>query len=257
MRRSILVAIAAVTALATVVLFPPATWADWALARATAGRVRVAQADGTLWHGAGRVVITDPLDIARTDQLALPGVALPGTLTWTISPWRLLLGQLDLTAKLDNMREPLRLSGSFTDLRGSGSSLALPPLRLDRIGSPWNTIQPDGALSLTWEAFQIRAGRFAGKAIVEVRDASSALSSVKPLGAYRIDINAAGDQATVAMTTLVGPLRLDGSGTWTPRQGLRFSGVATSDDAQRVQLAPLLGMLGRRDGDRTIIRIGA
>jgi general secretion pathway protein N len=59
------------------------------------------------------------------------------------------------------------------------------------------------------------------------------------------------------MTTLVGPLRLDGNGTWTPAQGLRFTGSAVAEGAQQAQLAPLLGLVGRREGDRTIIRIGA
>ena len=59
------------------------------------------------------------------------------------------------------------------------------------------------------------------------------------------------------MSTLVGPLRLEGNGTFAPAQGLRFNGAASADAAQRAQLAPLLGLVGRRDGERTIIKIGA
>ena len=74
---------------------------------------------------------------------------------------------------------------------------------------------------------------------------------------YRIDLRSTGDAATLQMTTLVGPLLLDGNGLWDARQGLRFNGSASAEEAQRAQLAPLLGMLGRREGARTILKIGA
>jgi general secretion pathway protein M len=41
--------------LATVLVAPPAVWADLAVSRASGGRLRLAQAEGTLWSGRGRV----------------------------------------------------------------------------------------------------------------------------------------------------------------------------------------------------------
>ena len=252
-----LLAVAAIlAALATLLAATPATWADRAVARATAGRLRLAQAEGTLWQGRARLVLVDPTAAPRDAVAALDGVGLPGTLAWRLSALPLLVGVLDASVRLDGMREPMRLSGSPQAVRGSAGALALPSVRLERLGSPWNTIQPDGALSVAWEPFVLRGGVFDGKAAIELRDVSSALTPVRPLGSYRIEVTGAGGQASVALSTLVGPLRLEGNGTFTPARGVRFAGFASTDAAQRPQLAPLLGMVGRRDGDRTIIKIG-
>jgi general secretion pathway protein N len=59
------------------------------------------------------------------------------------------------------------------------------------------------------------------------------------------------------MTTLSGPLRLEGGGTWDARSGLRFTAEASAEEPERARLQPLLGLLGRREGERTIIKIGA
>lgn len=235
---------------------PPAGWADLAVSRATGGRLRLAQAEGTLWTGRGRVVLADP-SATGIGPRALDGVAIPGTLQWRLSALPLLVGMLDAVVTIDGMREPLKLSGSLGEMRGSAGALAMPAVRLDRMGSPWNTVQPTGALTLAWEPFTVRRTGFEGRATIELRDVASALSPVKPLGAYRVQIDGTAGRATVVMSTLVGPLQLDGNGTWTPAQGLRFTGSAIAEPPQRPQLAPLLGLVGRRDGERTIIRIGA
>jgi general secretion pathway protein N len=80
---------------------------------------------------------------------------------------------------------------------------------------------------------------------------------VRPLGAYRIEVIGSGAQAQVRMNTLSGPLRLEGSGSWDARSGLRFTAEALAEGPERVRLQSLLGLLGRRDGERTIIKIGA
>lgn len=238
---------------------PPAGWADLAVSRATGGRLRLAQAEGSLWEGRGRLVLADPRAAGEEETGAAPlrGVVLPGTLAWKLSPLPLLVGMLDAELRLDGMRAPLRLSGRGGELRGSGGALVLPPTRLDRLGSPWNTVQPNASLALQWEPFTLRQAGFEGRASLELRDVASAMSPVRPLGAYRVDIDGTGPRADLNMGTLVGPLKLEGTGTWTAAQGLRFIGAASADGPERAQIAPLLGLLGRREGDRIIIRIGA
>ena len=60
-----------------------------------------------------------------------------------------------------------------------------------------------------------------------------------------------------AATSIDGPLRLSGEGTWTTATGLRFTAYAEADESERVRLQSLLGLLGRREGARTMIKIGA
>jgi len=251
----------AFAALAVLATQAPASFADVALERVTQGRVRLAEASGTVWSGRGRIVLADIADPGAERRVgavaSVPGVVLPGRFGWTLSPWPLLVGVLDARIEHDSMRQPVLLTGRAGELRATPGSLQLPPVALDRMGSPWNTIRPTGALTLSWENVTLRSGRFDGRASIELQQAASALTPVRPLGAYRIDVVGSGAQAQVRMTTLSGPLRLEGGGTWDARSGLRFTAEASAEEPERARLQPLLGLLGRREGERTIIKIGA
>jgi general secretion pathway protein N len=246
-------------ALAVLLTQAPASFADLALARATQGRVRLAEAVGTVWQGRGRIVFADVLEAGaeRAATATVAGVVLPGTFGWRVSPWPLLVGVLDARVEHDSMPQAVLLTGRVGELRATPGTLSLPPVALDRLGSPWNTIRPTGALTLSWDNVTLRSGRFDGRASIELHQAASALTPVRPLGAYRIDVVGSGAQAQVKMNTLSGPLRLQGSGSWDARSGLRFTAEALAEGPERARLQSLLGLLGRRDGERTIIKIGA
>lgn len=248
------------TVIGVLLVAAPASLADVALDRLTQGRVRLADASGTIWAGRGRLLLADIAD-ARADRgtglRTATGVVVPGAFSWRLAAWPLLVGVLDARVEHDSMRQPVLLTGRPGELRATAGSLSLPPVALDRLGSPWNTIRPTGALAVSWDNVTVRAGRFDGRASVELSQMASALTPVRPLGAYRIDVVGSGAQAQVTMTTLSGPLRLGGSGSWDARNGLRFTAQATVDESERERLLPLLGLLGRREGDRTVIRIGA
>jgi general secretion pathway protein N len=241
----------------------PATLVDWGLARATDGRVRLADAAGSIWNGQGRVVLVDIATEAergarrarRVDSLA--GVVIPGTIRWRIAPLPLLIGRLQANASHESMATPVTLTGNAARLQGTGGSLQLPSVNLARLGSPWTTIRPTASLAVRWQPFVIEQGRFIGQATLELRDVASALTPVRPLGAYRIVIDGTGASSKIQMSSIEGPLRLSGDGTWTPQAGLRFTAYAQADEAERVRLQSLLGLLGRREGARTMIRIGA
>ena len=249
------------SAVAVVLTQAPASLVDTALVRLTQGRVRLAETAGTIWSGSGRIVFADVVEASSgrsaVPVASVPGVVLPGRFAWRVSPWPLLVGVLDARIEHDSMRQPVLLTGRAGELRATPGSLQLPPVALDRLGSPWNTIRPTGALTLSWESVTLRSGRFDGRASIELQQAASALTPVRPLGAYRIDVAGSGSQAQVSMNTLSGPLRLQGSGTWDARSGLRFTAEASAEEPERARLLPLLGLLGRREGERTIIKIGA
>jgi general secretion pathway protein N len=83
------------------------------------------------------------------------------------------------------------------------------------------------------------------------------MTPVRPLGSYRVDINGLGSRAELKLQTLTGPLQLSGAGTWEARAGLRFEAEATAEPSEAERLRSFLGLVGRREGTRTIIRIGA
>jgi len=234
----------------------PAAFADRALERATDGRVRLAETDGTIWRGSGRLVLVDQ-GANEGARRSLAGVTIPGRIDWNVRALPLLLGQVDAAIRIEGMTQPVRIQGDYDEVRISGGSLALPSVELGRMGSPWNTLRPSGALSLRWENLLLKQGALEGRAQIELRDASSAMTPVRPLGSYRVEIVGRGGQADLSIQTLAGPLRLQGSGSFNARNGLRFTAEAQPDAVERARLESFLGLIGRREGAKTVIRIGA
>lgn len=242
--------------LLTFVAAAPASFADRALDAATGGRMRLAETDGTIWRGSGRLVLVD-VGADQAERRSVPGVAVPGRIGWNLRQLPLLIGQIDAAIRVEGMAQPVRIQGGYDEVRVGGGSLTLPSVELGRMGSPWNTIRPSGVLSLRWENLTLKQGGLEGRAQIELRDASSAMTPVKPLGSYRVEIVGRGGQADLSIQTLAGPLRLQGSGKFSAQAGLRFTAEASAEAAESERLKSFLGLIGRRDGDRTVIRIGA
>jgi general secretion pathway protein N len=253
--------IAGLALLTTALWFAPASWADGIFNQATSGRLRLTDTQGTLWRGSGRLVLgqlgISEVGTAPSESTAVVnGVVIPGRCDWVVQALPLFWGQINIQLRLESMREPVRLTGNHRIIQISAAQIDLPQVRLDRLGSPWNTIQPDAALSVRWESLFIEQGMFKGKAVLSVAQVASALSTVRPLGSYQIDIDSNGRQAQIIMTTVAGPLQIDGQGDWAAKSGLRFTAYAQAQ-AERPKLLPLLSLLGKRDGERTVIRLGA
>ncbi len=230
----------------------PASWADLALRRASLDRVRLADAAGTVWKGAGRLVLLDGTPGAEVAS----GFALPGPLQWELRPLALLAGVVDATLVMPGMAKPIRLNGSLGEWRVEAGAVDLPSAELSRLGSPWNTIQPSAQLALRWDALTIRETGFEGRIAIDLANVSSAMTPVRPLGSYRVDVLANGRDVDLKLATLSGALNLQGSGRWDRRAGLRFNAEARGDGPDRARLQSLLGLIGRREGDRTMIKIG-
>jgi general secretion pathway protein N len=74
------------------------------------------------------------------------------------------------------------------------------------------------------------------------------------MGSYRLALEG-GPEPTLQLTTLEGSLQLRGSGRWI-QGGLRFEGEASAAPERAEALANLLNIIGRRDGARSIIKVG-
>lgn len=247
----------------------PATWLDFVIRQNTQGRVRLADAGGTIWNGSGNVVLVDinadaassgaPAQPAVKPGLARPlaGVTVPGRLNWNIDPAPLLIGRVQALLRHDSMKEAVLVQGGFSQWSVAQGAMQLSTVDLSPLGSLWNTLQPTGSLSISWQPLRIEDGSLVGRIVLELRDIASALTPVRPLGALRMDVDASANTAQLRMQPLQGPLRLSGSGQWTQRGGLRFMADARVDEAERLRLQSLLSIIGRREGDRTVIKIGA
>jgi general secretion pathway protein N len=126
------------------------------------------------------------------------------------------------------------------------------------LGTPWNTLQFDGDLRLTTQGLSVEwiEGRpvIAGRAELVALRVASRLSTLRPMGSYRITLQG-GTPASLRLETLEGSLQLSGTGQWVgPR--LRFRGEASAAPEREAALANLLNIIGRRSGSRSLISIG-
>jgi len=259
--------------LLALIVFAPASWLAQAVSTATGERVQLADARGTVWSGDAILVLS--AGVGSRDARALPG-----RIDWTLRPQASLAGLgLQLGLRQDcciNGQTRIALQPGWGRLRASVASSAVgaaagadaswlgqwPAALLTGLGTPWNTLQPGGALRLSTQdlAFEWVAGRFAitGSAGLELRDFSSRITTLPRLGSYRVTISgdtAQAGTAQVGLSTLDGALQLSGSGSWSA-SGLRLRGEATAAEADQPALDNLLNIIGRRDGARSVLTIG-
>jgi general secretion pathway protein N len=93
-----------------------------------------------------------------------------------------------------------------------------------------------------------------GSMSLEMPGLVSSLSTLRPLGSYRLLLSG-GEQPALDLRTVEGSLQLQGTGRWTAGQ-LRFVGEARADAKHEDELSNLLNILGQRDGARSVITLG-
>ena len=254
MRRLVIWILAGVASVTlTVLLFFPAAWMAAWVEKQTAGRLTLGDARGTLWSGSafigGAASGNDPLT-----------PLLPGRFSWRLSVLAL-LGSVNV--ELENaeaLSQPIKVVGDWQQWQISPAAILLPAERLVALGAPLNTVQPSGQMRLSWEPLQL--ARMDGKIEVngvmnlEMNNIASRLSPVKPLGSYVLALDWRGLQASVALTTVKGPLLLSGAGSLNNGR-LKFSGTASAETGQDQTLANFLNLLGqrRKQGDQDVIAL--
>ncbi|MDP4301911.1 type II secretion system protein N [Leptothrix discophora] len=266
--------------LLTLVAFAPARWLADAVASASRDQVQLADARGTVWSG-------DAVLVLGAGAGSRDARALPGRLGWTLRPTLLdglglalnlrqdccIQGTAEVRVQPGWGRVAVRVQGlddpgsrspgaAAPEPDGSRWIAQWPAAWLVGLGTPWNTLQPGGALRLGTQGLKLEwaAGRFSmeGQAVLELRDFSSRLATLPRLGSYRIAISADPAQAgtaQVGLSTLDGALLLSGQGSWSA-SGLRLRGEASAAEADQAALSNLLNIIGRRDGARSVLTIG-
>lgn len=235
------------------VLYAPAAWLAAAVHEATSGQVQLIEARGTVWTGSARLLLAGGAG-------SRDSAVLPGHVDWQLRPgWPAL--NLQVTA---GCCTPAPLQGRLVWRRG-GAVLQLadgasqwPAALLAGLGTPWNTVQAEGSLRLVTQGLSLEwfEGRPAvsGRAELTAMALSSRLSTLKPMGSYRVTLTG-GATAALELATLEGSLQLSGSGRWMGSR-LRFEGVASAAPEHEAALANLLNIIGRRNGARSIITLG-
>lgn len=216
----------------------PATFVDAALQRASEGRLRLAEAQGTLWSGAGLLEIRD----ARGQS----GIA--REIAWRVVPQSLLRARIVCDVKLEraSRRFPVTLSMSGLELANAeldvpAAALGLAMPRLAPLGLTGEVLIHVASLAITRDAV-------VGEAIMRWRAAGSTLTPVSPLGNYELRIDGEGRTARAVLRTVAGPLQLDGKGSWTKGAKPVFLATIHVLPRHQEQLAPLLRLVAVEHG---------
>ena len=272
----------------------PASLLANAVASATNGAFVLAEAEGTVWSGSAITVLTGG---AGSHDASV----LPTRLEWTLRPrWNgvalhltqdcCLAHGMDLTVRRtldawqvnvvgpDERDKPAATPDKVVPGGGGADAAALasatpvgqwPMGWLEGRGFPWNTIHPGGVLTLSTHnlSFSLKGGHWStlGSAQVEIRQASSRLTTLDTLGTYRVLIQPdpstqirPGDGATralVLISTIDGALLIDGRGL-IGATGFRLRAEAHAASGAEAALDNLLNLIGRRNGASSSISIG-
>lgn len=239
--------------LCALLLFAPARWLSGPIQRASEGRVLLSEPRGTVWSGSAQLILTG--GAGSTDAIALPS-----RIDWRLRPqWDGLFAEL-ATACCTTQPLTLRVRPRWggAQVRFADVQTQWPAALLAGLGTPWNTLQIDGALVLGTHELSVEwvQGRLAiaGRAELTAQRLSSRLSTLRPMGSYRITV-VGGTTPTLQLDTLEGSLQLTGSGQWVGSR-LHFSGAASAAPGREAALSNLLNIIGRRSGERSIITIG-
>jgi general secretion pathway protein N len=136
-----------------------------------------------------------------------------------------------------------------------------PATLLTGLGAPFNTIDLQASLKLNTQLLKLewlnQQLKIDGTAALDVLDASTRLSTLRPVGSYRLSFQGGQDVALpgLKLETLSGSLLLSGSGQLTGNRW-RFNGEASAAPGFEAALNNFLDILGRRVGPRSIITVG-
>jgi general secretion pathway protein N len=239
MKRRHLIAIGlfvyAVAAIATA----PARLVDSGLQRASNGRLRIVEAQGTLWSGSGQIEIRDTG--GRT------GVT--KSLAWRVVPESLLRGRLVCEVELDQSTKRFPVTISLSRIELANADISLPAAVLG-LGVP--KLAPlglTGDVLIHVASLSIARDEMEGNATLQWRAAGSTLTPVSPLGDYEIRLDGEGMMLHAFLRTISGPLRLDGKGSWTHGDSPAFLAMARVLPQHQQQLAPLLRQIAVERGE--------
>lgn len=222
------------------VALAPATLVDAILLRVSAGSLRVAEAQGTVWSGAGRLEVRDAAGTRGTGK----------AISWRFRTQSLLTGQLGYEVGIGAAAKPFALMLSPFRIEIADAQFALPAAAIGVALPKLALLDPSGDLQVRVARLAVADGVILGDALVEWQDAGSSLTEVAPLGDYALRIEGRAAALDAVLTTSKGPLQLDGKASIARNGAPLLVATARVEKKYQPQLAPLLRLIGieRPDG---------
>jgi len=238
--------------------FFPAHWLAAQVAMASGQRIALQDVRGSVWKGSAVLMLAGGAGSHDAQ-------ALPGRLSWRLHPARsseaqgLRLQDWGVGVAVEHaccQRQAAQLR--WLPLRRvfqlSGLDWQLPAQLLAGLGTPWNTLGLDGQLQLSSSFLQwpesMETDSMQGRLELKALSLSSRLSTLRPLGSYRMALAAqrTGAGPVFELQTLQGVLQLSGKGQQLAGRW-RFQGLAGAEPGQDAALANILNLIGNRGGD--------
>ena len=219
-------------------VYAPATLIDAVLGRVSDGRVRLAEASGTLWSGTGLI------EIRASGGKA--GVA--KSIAWRFRPQSLLRGHLDCEIRLDRSDREFPVAIYPTRVELANATIAFPAMILGLAVPKLGPLSLTGEILIRIAHLSFGLGGSKGHATLQWHDAGSALTAVSPLGDYQLNIASEAAGAKMRLSTLKGPLQIDGGGSWPAGGRLAFQATALVPRPYQGQLEPLLRLIAVERG---------
>jgi general secretion pathway protein N len=233
------------SAAAVMLTLLPAAWITPQFARQTRGHVNLVDPAGSLWHGSATLMLAAGSDMSAATLL-------PGRIEWSTAFWPLFTGRVRMVMRhSEAMPDPITVDATPRSATVTPGTIAVPASLLSGLGAPFNTLDLQGNVQLSWSDWRSFNREAFGQLTVTLNDVSSRVSLVKPLGSYRVTFQAQGASSTLDLTTLKGPLMLTGNGTLAGTS-TSFQGTASAAPEARENLAGLLNLLGRPSGPGTV-----
>ena len=211
----------------------PATLVDAGLRHASDGRVRLVEAQGTLWSGTGQIEIRNMG--GRT------GVA--KNLAWRVLPESLLRGKLVYEVELEQAATRFPVTISLSRIELADADMSWPATVLGLAVPQLAPLRLKGDVLVRVASLSISRGGMQGNVTLQWRGAGSALTPVSPLGDYELHLKGEGAVVHASLRTLRGPLQLDGEGSWGNGHNPRFLATVRIPPQHQHELTPLLRLI--------------
>jgi general secretion pathway protein N len=242
MKRLLVAGLLLLALVSTYLVMLPATWMDALLQRASEGTLAMTGTTGTFWRGEGSLQALLPSGEAVT---LVPA-------SWNIDTGELLALKLHITAQSTRDNKPLlNATLGLGEIFIQEAKLDLPAALLGVLSPTLREAVFSGQIALHVNEVRLDSSHTAGKAQAYWKGAGSSLSRIRPLGNYLLDMNGKGKGMDFRLSTIGGPLTLNGSGDWIPGKRPDIRVTATPAESARRELVPLLRMLGHETSPGT------
>jgi hypothetical protein len=219
----------------------PAYWADWLLNRASHNVARIQQTEGTVWSGAGYLVLQSAGQERMHTRIA-----------WELQPLWLITGKLQARINSQDSSAPLNatIQVGYRLLSIRDVEATLPMSVLSAFNPAIDLAALSGRLQVSTQQTTLTPAGLEGDAQLTWLGAGARMGGLSEVGDYRLVVNGRGPRAELRVDTLRGDVAVTAQGEW-QMQGeglLQLSGTVNPGNREQ-SLGPLLAMLNAQNNN--------